>query len=86
MLGWWGEISGVLEQEKGHLNQPWDGGGTREGFLEEVMPSPRQEGASQMKGVDTRMGRGVPNSGESMKAADPVSAFPSQMSLPGFHG
>lgn len=39
-----------------------------------------------MKGVDTRMGRGVPNSGDSAKAADPVSVFPSQMSLPGFMG
>lgn len=55
-----------LKHEKGHLSQPWDGGESTEGFLEEVIPMPNlrgQEGASQMKGVDARLGRGVPNRG-----------------------
>lgn len=36
-----------------------------------------------MKGADARLGRGVPNGGDRMKAADTVSVFPSQMSPPG---
>lgn len=75
-----------LKHEKGPLSPPWDGGESREGFLEEVIPMPNlrgQEGASRMKGADARLGRGVPNGGDRMKAADTVSVFPSQMSPPG---
>lgn len=77
-----------LKHEKGHLSQLWDGGELREGFLEEVIPMSNlrgQERASQMKGIDARLGRGVPNREDRMKAADTISVFPSQMSPPGNH-
>lgn len=38
-----------------------------------------------MKGIDMRLCRGVPNSGDRMKSADTLSVFPSRMSLLGFH-
>lgn len=69
-----------LKHEKGHPSQPWDGGESREGFLDEVVPMPDlrgQEGASQMEGVDARLGRGVPDRGDRMR-----QLTRSQVSLP----